>query len=674
MIRIPIKKTIGPLVWFTLIWSATTLAWGNPFPQFDVIEPNVTFWKRVYTEFDTTQAIVHDSINLNIIYETIDLVPHDAPGARKTNRKRMKRAKMRYQGLLKRLARNPDIKNANCRQVAKLFGSQATAETYRRARKNIRCQIGQNDRFAQGLIQSGAYIDEIRDIFKSHGLPEDLAFLPHVESSFNVKAYSKFGAAGIWQFTRSTGKRFMKVGYVLDERRDPIRASHAAAQLLKDNYKKLGSWPLAITAYNHGATGMSRAKRKHGRYPEIFKSYRSRTFKFASRNFYAEFLAAREVADNYVAYFGNLVLDRPSLTKRVPIEGYVLFEDLCAYFHLSPERLKSHNPALRKPVYEGQKYVPKGYTLRIPASAHGIGAVSATVPTALYKSKQKPSNFYTVQRGDTAGKIARRHGIKLKALILANNLSRRATIYPHQTLRIPHSGESPPVPIQPPVVDQPPILLASNDQPVPTTPSAIPIEPEPEVYPTPLLASVLPTTPRKEAAIPTISEPSGQIPDPGAMTAEVSIMQTIAHQGQPVGIIQVEVEETLGHYAEWARVPTWRIRRLNQLAYGRTLHLHQKVKIPLDQISAQAFEQERYEYHKRLQEDFFAVYRINALQPYRIEQGDNYWTLCRDKFDIPMWLLRHCNPEVDFAMLRAHQRLMVPAVEEISETASISFN
>ncbi len=674
MIRTPIKKTIGPLVLFTLIWSASALAWSHPFPQFDVIEPNVTFWKRVYTEFDTTQAIVHDSINLNIIYEIINLVPYDAPGARKVNQKRMKRAKMRYQGLLKRLARNPDINNANCQKVAKLFGVQATAETFRRARKDIRCQIGQKDRFAQGLIQSGAYIDEIRDIFKSHGLPEDLAFLPHVESSFNAKAYSKFGAAGIWQFTRSTGKRFMKVGYVLDERRDPIRASHAAAQLLKDNYNKLGSWPLAITAYNHGATGMQRAKRKYGRYPEIFKSYRGRTFKFASRNFYAEFLAAREVAGNYVTYFGDLVLDRPSHTLTVPIKGYIRFEDLCAHFHLSPERLKSLNPALRKPVYEGQKYIPKGYALRVPASADAIDVASAAIPATLYKSKQKPSNFYTVQRGDTAGKIARRHGIKLKELILANNLSFRATIYPHQTLRIPNAGESLPVPIQPPVVDQPPILLASNDQPVPTTPSSISIEPEPEAYPTPLLASVLPTMPKPETTLTAVAEPNGQIPDPGAMTADVSIMQTIAHHGQPVGIIRVEVEETLGHYAEWAGVPTWRIRRLNQLAYGRTLHLHQKVKIPLDPISAQAFEQDRYEYHKRLQEDFFAVYRINALQPYRIEQGDNYWTLCREKFDIPMWLLRHCNPEVDFAMLRVHQRLMVPAVEKISETESRSFN
>jgi membrane-bound lytic murein transglycosylase D len=77
----------------------------------------------------------------------------------------------------------------------------------------------------------------------------DLAYLPHVESSFNPKAYSKFGAAGMWQFTRSTGKQYMTVSYAVDERRDPILSSRAAARLLKRNFKKFQNWPMAITAY-----------------------------------------------------------------------------------------------------------------------------------------------------------------------------------------------------------------------------------------------------------------------------------------------------------------------------------------------------------------------------------------------------------------------------------------
>ena len=102
---------------------------------------------------------------------------------------------------------------------------------------------------------------EIKRIFKEVGVPEELSVLPHVESSFQLQAYSSAGAAGIWQFTRSTGRLYMKVGYEVDERRDPIVAAYAAAKLLKHNYKQLKSWPLAITAYNHGVNGMKRAKK-----------------------------------------------------------------------------------------------------------------------------------------------------------------------------------------------------------------------------------------------------------------------------------------------------------------------------------------------------------------------------------------------------------------------------
>jgi hypothetical protein len=83
----------------------------------------------------------------------------------------------------------------------------------------------------------------MKQIFNKFGLPDDLVYLPHVESSFNPKAYSKFGAAGIWQFTRSTGRQYLTVDYAVDERRDPIRASVAAARLLKQNYKKFKKWP-----------------------------------------------------------------------------------------------------------------------------------------------------------------------------------------------------------------------------------------------------------------------------------------------------------------------------------------------------------------------------------------------------------------------------------------------
>jgi membrane-bound lytic murein transglycosylase D len=237
-------------------------------------------------------------------------------GARKENAKRIRIAKEKYRRILEQLSENPAAQNPEAQEIAGLFTPKANPSTYRKARQNIRCQIGQRDRFEEGLARSSSYVDTIKEIFRSNGMPEDLAYLPHVESSFNPKAYSKAGAAGIWQFTRSTGKKFMKVGRGMDERRDPIRSSKAAAKLLEQNYKLLGSWPLAITAYNHGIAGLSKAKKTKGSEEAIFSDYSTRRFKFASRNFYSEFLAARHVANNQAQYFG---LIEEGLSKADPV-------------------------------------------------------------------------------------------------------------------------------------------------------------------------------------------------------------------------------------------------------------------------------------------------------------------------------------------------------------------
>jgi membrane-bound lytic murein transglycosylase D len=155
-----------------------------------------------------------------------------------------------------------------------------------------------------------------------------------------------------------------------------------------------------------------------------------------------------------------------------------------------------------------------------------------------------------------------------------------------------------------------------------------------------------------------------------ASSTQLSVLPGLSRfNQQPAGIIQVEVEETLGHYAEWAGVRASRIRRLNNLPFGQPLQLHTEIKIPLDAITAADFEARRYEFHKRLQEDFFAAYRVGELQRYRVQPGDSYWTLCREKFDLPLWLLRHYNAGVNLAALRIHQPLTIPAIESVLENS-----
>src|SRR5207245_1828647 len=120
-------------------------------------------------------------------------------------------------------------------------------------------------------------------------------------------------ALGVWQFTRGTGRMYLNINKKTDDRLDPMKSTHAAAKLLHDNYRALGSWPLAITAYNHGRAGMMRAKSEVGDdLTKIISDYRGPVFGYASMNFYTEFLAAVDVYNNYEQYFGTLVLDKPA--------------------------------------------------------------------------------------------------------------------------------------------------------------------------------------------------------------------------------------------------------------------------------------------------------------------------------------------------------------------------
>ncbi|MBW2482197.1 MAG: transglycosylase SLT domain-containing protein [Deltaproteobacteria bacterium] len=793
-------KPLLPIVILTAIFSAGVVlsdarADADPFPVPAVIEPNVSFWTKIYTEYSSNHGVLHDSRQLNRIYGVIELVDPDRHGGRKTNQKRIKKAKKKYKAILAKLMQGETPVGPVEQKVAGLFGPDTRPAEFKVAMRNIRCQTGQKDRFRAGVIRSGAYIDQIKRIFQSYGLPEDLSYLPHVESSFNPKAYSKFGAAGMWQFTRSTGKHYMKVGYTIDERRDPLISSYAAAKLLRHNHRKLNSWPLAVTAYNHGVSGMLRAQRKKGTYERIFAEYRSRIFKFASRNFYSEFLAAREAAKNYRHYFGDLKLDSPVKSREVVLKGYVSLPQLVRHLNLKMAELRKLNPALRHPVYRGQKYVPRGYRLRLPfCNDEEWAALVAQIDEKFYKHYQKKSRIYTVQRGDTAGEIARIHGVKLADLMAANNLNSRATIYINQNLRIPlpdetailiakqQSKKSPPVnkavvappnqaasiPPQPEKPDTPLIIASQSTDRISdgsgenyrVVEAKHPLEPEgvkaaanarqdePEESPASLadnnlfvenpmvadlpapqegtqppsattelesddaegtgaseashsvvsrkvdesaLARLTNNQQSRDIKAEAVSEPKSlamaheysepavardmetrpAIPvtespqsHPEVVLENLVVQKAWNKNGKKVGIIRVEVEETLGHYAEWLNVAAWEIRRLNGFRYGRTLHLNQKIKIPLHRVTAEAFVEKRFEYHQELAEDFFASYRVEKVRTYSIKRGDNIWTLSRQEFEVPLWLIKRYNVGVDFNALVPAQKLIIPIIEK----------
>ena len=297
------------------VWCHTVLAEPAPsslFPLPDVLRPNVTFWKRVFAVLDSNGGLLHDTEDISVVYHIwYNDLPTDPP----LRQSIIDETRSRYRTILETLANGKRLYlTSDEERVWNLFKGKQDAFAFRAAASNMRFQGGMRGRFAQGLVRSWAYLPEIERVFADAGLPAELTLLPHIESSFENRAMSKVGAAGIWQIMPATGRRFLRVNDDVDERLNISTSSMAAAQILRENYTMLGTWPLAITAYNHGANGMKQAVNTVGTtdFGVIVQRYRGPLFGFASQNFYAEFLAAIDLVKNYKHYFGDILFDEPS--------------------------------------------------------------------------------------------------------------------------------------------------------------------------------------------------------------------------------------------------------------------------------------------------------------------------------------------------------------------------
>jgi len=287
---------------------------------------------------------------------------------------------------------------------------------------------------------------------RSTGVPEMLAALPHVESSFNPEARSYVGAAGLWQFTAGTGRRFMRIDGAVDERRDPFRSSEAAARLLKANYGELDSWPLAVTAYNHGTGGMRRAIRATGTddIETIVRNYDGPAFGFASRNFYISFLAAEEVERNVEKYFGPVRRDPPEKLTTIELPAYLSVTTLERSLGLPRETLQAYNPALLPAVWTGKMFAPRGFTLRLPGDMTDAHGLLAAIPASERRPGQASvaASTHRVRSGETLSGIAARHGTSASRIASLNGLSRKNFIRVGQVLKLPEgrAGSAPAAP------------------------------------------------------------------------------------------------------------------------------------------------------------------------------------------------------------------------------------
>jgi peptidoglycan lytic transglycosylase D len=693
-----------------------------PYPP--PLERDVNFWVKVYTRIDTDSGYLHDQYDLAVIYDTLHFAPDSPPRVRE---RIVNRAREHYVAELRRIASGQAPLSPEDERIKALWGGDASPERLLEATQDIRFQLGQANRFKAGLIRSGAWQRDIASALKAEGLPPELAALPLVESSYNPRAYSKVGAAGLWQFMRSTGRRFMRIDRAVDDRMDPFRATDAAAQLLAYNHRILGTWPLALTAYNHGVAGMRRAVEKLGttNIVTIVREYSSRTFGFASRNFYVSFLAALRIEQDPQKYFGTIVPMNEERFREVKMPAYVDIRPLEHALEIDPATLRELNPALRPAVWRGWLAVPRGYELRLPAAG-------PTLTTAMLARRLGPAALL-------AAAAPPRRLLSTRAHLVA------------AVARSSPAGASPAVAAVPLAVDggsaaSPDIVSGRSslrDSPAATYYSRV------RFAASAASTTTLPATIPQGDALPRLAPGFGLVSQrlldsnaiegaalvPNDSTASKSDLfagggtlastsmdagagggigksigdQTSSPEGadeagadaenaQPVsasqadelgpslgpadgsgqsadptdysvsarGTIRVAAEETLGHYAEWLGVSAQDLRRINHLRFRQAVRMGHRIRLDFRRVPQEEFEARRREYHQALDASYFAAHRIAGTEQYTVQSGDSLWTLTQRFSQLPPWLLQQYNPDTDFADLRPGTQLVVPRIEDVS--------
>jgi len=614
--------------------ATTSVPAAETFPQPAELQPDVDFWVSIFTRYSTDEGVLHDNRNLGVVYERLDM---SAKLSRRERNRRVDARRKQLQAVLRSLASGKRSNlGAEEARVLALWPADVTDSTLNAAVKRIRFQHGLSDRFKEGLERSGRWRDYVNEQFTLLGVPIDLAALPHVESSYNPDARSHVGASGIWQFTRSTGRRYMRVDHVVDERNDPFSATRAAGRLLAYNYSITGNWPMAITAYNHGLGGVRRAMRQYGdeSYVDILRNYDGRTFGFASRNFYVAFLAAREVDQNVEMYFPGTVPEKPTDYETVKLATYVSVSGLSESVGITPATIAKHNPGLQATIWQGSKYLPKGYSLRLPAAATSgsLAAKVAGLPDDATFAKQLPDMFHTVARGDTLSQIADTYDTRVSTLVALNQLSSSHRIRAGQRLRLPAAGPMPtaPEPARPAVVAS---VVAEE-------PQAEVVEMAADVTAGEFASSLLGTI---QTAL--LSDPSDY---------------TVAADG----MIEVQPLETLGHYGDWLEIKTQRLRDLNDLAFSTPVAVGDRIRLDLGTVDAKLFEERRIAFQRQQQDSFFRRHVITGVTEHTIKRGESIWIIALRQYEVPLWLFRQYNPALDIAKVRPGNKVQIPILTD----------
>ncbi len=427
---------------------------GGAFVVPPKLRARVDFWKDIFSKYGAAQVVVHHRDFPQIVFGVIDLNLEQqelSPLAfDKYKESVTKRTVDDIHRQLRELAAGESPQTPfQEKLVALLANLPGGPEKYKNIvdQDLVRTQTGIRERYAEAIRRAWRYLPVMEQIFVSeYGLPRELTRIPFIESSFDYTAYSSVGAAGIWQFMPRTARAHrLLVGKFVDERRDPIKATRAAAEYLRTAFNSLGTWPLAITSYNHGIGGVRSKVRKAGTedLASIVEDPNERYFGFASTNFYPEFLAALEIFAEPMRYFPEVQQQPPLQVVSYQLRTSMSPAQITQRVGVSTEDLQEANYALLDGVWKGRARIPVGYTLRIPAQfkerSDRFFQGSGVANTPVVIAQDVLPATYVVKRGEDLDVISRKFGLPREAIIRINGLS-SAKLRPGQMVRLIERG------------------------------------------------------------------------------------------------------------------------------------------------------------------------------------------------------------------------------------------
>jgi len=294
-------------------------------------------------------------------------------------------------------------------------------------------QTKQKVSFQQWLQNADYYEEIVRPILKKEGLPEYIFYLALIESGYKTNAYSHAHAAGPWQFIASTGAYYgLKRNWWVDERRDIVKATIAAAQYLSDLHDYFDDWYLAMAAYNCGKLNVLRAIRREG----TRDYWKLRTLPRETRNYIPSFMAGLNIAKNPEKFGFKETIDTKWEFDEVELNGSYELETLAKMVGVTAKELKEHNPELRRWVTPPDE---ETYQLRLPK---GKGNILAAKLKDIPKGEKHVQEFVSIRvsRGQNLSYLAKKYGTTVSAIVSANNIRNMNQLKIGQYLRIPKNS------------------------------------------------------------------------------------------------------------------------------------------------------------------------------------------------------------------------------------------